>query len=61
MQKTYRGSIWKIGTKDNKVYMEMWDADDTTRVLDGELSPDEAYGIGKSLMDNAIKQGYRAD
>lgn len=54
----FKGSIWKTGIKDDSVYFEIWNGADTARFVDGELSPEMAYNIGKSLMDNAIKQGY---
>lgn len=53
-----KGSIWKTGTKDDKVYFELWNGDDTRKMVDGDLLPEQAYNIGKSLIDNAIKQGY---
>lgn len=56
--KRIKGSIWKTGTKDANVYFELWSGDDTQKIADGDLSPEQAYNIGKSLMDNAIKQGY---
>lgn len=58
MSTAFRGAIWKMGTKDAKVYVELWDHDDTRKLVDTELSPDQAYDIGKSLMDFAIKQGH---
>lgn len=54
----FEGPIWKTGTKDGSVYFEIWTCDNITRLVDGDLLPEVAYNIGKSLMDNAIKQGY---
>lgn len=53
-----KGSIWKTGTKDDKVYFELWNGDNTAKIVDGDLLPEQAYNIGKSLMDNAILQGF---
>lgn len=54
-----KGSIWKTGTKnDDLVYFELWNGDDTIKVVDGDLTPEQAYNIGKALMNHAIKQGY---
>ncbi len=53
-----KGSIWKTGTKDDSVYFELWNGDDTQKIVDGDLSPEQAYNIGKSLVSNALRQGY---
>lgn len=53
------GSTWTVGTKDADVYFELWNGDKTQKFIDGDLSPEKAYGLGKLFIDNAIKQGYR--
>lgn len=59
---SFKDAIFKIGTKDGKVYFELWNADDTARIVDaGELTPETAYNIGKAFMDKAIEQGYKPD
>lgn len=54
-----RGAIVKVGAKDRDVYFEIWDSEDTNRVVDTTFSPEVAYAIGKGLVDNAIRQGYK--
>ena len=54
-----KGSIWKTGIKDRKVYVELWNYEDTQRLVDAELSPEQAYNIGRNLINLAIEQGYR--
>lgn len=56
-----KGSIWKTGTKDDMVYFEIWNGDNTMKIIDGDLLPEQAYNIGHLLIDNAIKQGYKLD
>ncbi|TDZ92107.1 hypothetical protein [Mycobacteroides salmoniphilum] len=57
-----KGSIWKTGTKDGAyVYFELWNGDDTQKVVDGDLTPQQAYNIGKSMVGNALKLGYEPD
>lgn len=41
------------------MYFEFWNNEDTVKFVDGDLQAEQAYHIGKSFMDNAIKQGYR--
>lgn len=53
----FKGPIWKIGKKDRKVCVQIWNHEGTVRLTHAELSPDQAYNIGQSLIDMAIEQG----
>lgn len=50
-----KGSNWKTGVKDEWVYIEVWNGDNTFRVLDGTFSPEQARGLANSLIAAADK------
>lgn len=54
-----KGSNWKIGTKDDLVYLEIWNGLNTEKVADTDFTPTQAYNIGRMFIDAALKQGYR--
>lgn len=56
--KKNKNALFKSGVKDDKVYFEIWNGEETKRIVDGHLTPKQAYDIGMSLVDSALKQGY---
>lgn len=55
---SFRGSAWTIGTKDDKVYWEVWDPERTVKIVDGTLDIESAHDIGKAFIDTAVRQGW---
>lgn len=52
---SFRSVTWSVGTKDDKVYIEVWNG--AQRLLDANLDPQHANELGHLLIDTAARLG----
>lgn len=50
---SYKDATWRTGIKDDRVYVELWVANDTDRVMDFDLVPEAARNLAAGILKAA--------